>query len=173
MNNSRPPSPTWVLTFHIYNSIRVHSATHATDTSDHPSTIPVLCLGLLGCLSRSDGKKDSVDGWLDCLIGDPYHRCHRVGDWFSTGQSFYHWVFPLLLRCEYERMVVAQRYSHIVFGHAFSASMGVQQTKTRLISGMVITIFGWMDTTDCQTSKYPLLWSTRFEYADRMILRVA
>ena len=100
---------------------------------NHPSTTPVLCLGLLGCLVPFGWKErwPWMVGWIVSL-GIPITGAIAVGDWFFLlDKSLLQWVFPLLLRCEYpERMVVAPTLlSIIVFAHAFSASMKHIQPK--------------------------------------------
>lgn len=142
----------------IYDSIRIHSSNHMMKLlHNHPSTTPILCLGVLGWLIPYGWKErwPWLVGWIVSL-GIPITGAIVIDDWIlPTGQSLLQWIFPLLLRCEYpERMVVAPTVlSIVVFAHAFSALMNhVKQTRTIWIgSALVAVILGWIATPPAES----------------------
>lgn len=137
----------------IYDNIQIHGSNHMIQViQNHPSTMPILCLGLLGCLIPYGWKErwPWLIGWIVSL-GIPITGAIAIGDWFfPTGKSLLQWVFPLLLRCENpDRMIVAPTLmSIVVFAHALSASTNQSKhTKTSWMIGILVAIvFGWMVT---------------------------
>ena len=135
----------------IYTSLQVHGWNHAwLLLQDHPSTLPILFLGLIGCITPFGWKErwPWLVGWFISL-GIPVTGAIAIGDWFfPTGQSFLQWIFPLLLRCANpDRMMVAPTLlSIIIFSHAFSASIKrIEHTKLIWPLGLfTVTTLGWM-----------------------------
>ena len=113
-------------TFPIYDQVRIHHWDHAIDLiTQHPSTIPILALGIFGSIVPSGFRErwPWIIAWLISL-GIPITGAFLVGNWtIPTGQSLIQWVFPLLLRCENpDRMMIAPTLLSIIIGwHAFQA----------------------------------------------------
>lgn len=110
----------------IYNQIRIHNWHSMWSLlEDHPSTVPILGLGLFGAIAPFGWRTrwPWIVGWIVSL-GIPITGALIIGDWvIPTGQSLLQWIFPLLLRCEYpDRMVVAPTVFSIGIGiHAMTA----------------------------------------------------
>ena len=144
---SETPITYWsVLDLPIYSATRLHNWNSMWQLlSEHPSTLPVLCLGLLGCLVPYDWKERFpwMIGWI-LSLGIPLKGALLIGDWtIPTGQGVLQWVFPLLLRCEYpERMVVAPTLLSIILCSLAFSSMNKRITNTRWRGFLTLTLMG-------------------------------
>lgn len=118
---SQSPIRTWsVLELPLYDVLYIHNANSLwTVCVNHPSTLPVLIIGLFGALCPWGwtARWPWIIGWI-LSLGIPITGAIIVGDWvIPTGQGILQWIFPLLLRCEYpERMVVAPTLFSLILG---------------------------------------------------------
>ena len=144
---SEIPITHWsVLELPVYSATRLHNwRTVWQLLSEHPSTLPILFLGLLGCVIPYGWRNrwPWMVGWI-LSLGVPLKGALLIGDWtIPTGQGILQWIFPLLLRCEYpERMVVAPTLlSVILFALAF-ASLTERITHSRTRWLLTTTLLG-------------------------------
>ena len=118
---SQSPIRSWSpLELPLYDVLYIHNANSLwTVFINHPSTLPVLTIGLFGaiCPWGWASRWPWVIGWI-LSLGIPITGAIIIGDWvIPTGQGILQWLFPLLLRCEYpERMVIAPTLFSLVLG---------------------------------------------------------